>query len=210
MITGGMPPRLTKPCSADDVYTACSERVLLQNAKFYARFPMDIARVGAVVRHLAAAGPEGVITPAGNTLRPRCAACARDLAPCLRGDAWAARPGRARVSSRSDRLGPPPATPRDAGRCSCWDSAAWASAPGLSGCTTCLSGPLTATASAPSFSRLRGGWSGGSPGRGRPARGAGEGWGLRGACRLHRVGPGRATDGSAVPHARPGRISTPR
>ncbi|KAL6766366.1 hypothetical protein ACKKBG_A35750 [Auxenochlorella protothecoides x Auxenochlorella symbiontica] len=71
LITGGIPPRIDTPCAAEAVYRACALRVLLQNRKYYSRFPMDVARIGAVVRFLAAAPGGGVSTPAGNLLTPR-------------------------------------------------------------------------------------------------------------------------------------------
>jgi hypothetical protein len=46
-------------------------RVLLQNRKFYERFPEDAEAVRRIVRHLALQPDGGVPTPAGNLLTPR-------------------------------------------------------------------------------------------------------------------------------------------
>lgn len=71
LITGGIPPCIDSKQAADTVYRACAKRVLLQNEKFYGRFPMDVARVGAVVNYLAQHPDGGVVTPTGNFLSPR-------------------------------------------------------------------------------------------------------------------------------------------
>ena len=65
-IMGGLPPT-TRGSTADDVYARLIKRVQLQNEKYYARFPQDKAKVADVMRYLLAK-PEGVETPAGNTL----------------------------------------------------------------------------------------------------------------------------------------------
>lgn len=70
-MTGGIPPGVDMPCSADSVYTATFQRVLTQNAKFYSRFPIAIERAQRVVLYLAAQPGGGVTTPAGNFLSPR-------------------------------------------------------------------------------------------------------------------------------------------
>ena len=46
-------------------------RVLLQNRKFYERFPEDAQTVRGIVRYLALQPDGGVPTPAGNLLTPR-------------------------------------------------------------------------------------------------------------------------------------------
>ena len=71
LITGGIPPCIDGKDVAATVYRACYRRVLLQNQKFYARFPGDVGRVGAVVNYLAQQPGGGVTTPAGNLLTPR-------------------------------------------------------------------------------------------------------------------------------------------
>lgn len=71
LITGGVPPCIDGKDVAATVYRACYRRVLLQNQKYYARFPGDVSRVGAVVNHLAQQPGGGVTTPAGNLLTPR-------------------------------------------------------------------------------------------------------------------------------------------
>jgi hypothetical protein len=49
LITGGL-PSLTRP--ADDVYRATYRQVLAKNQLYYERYPEDVARVQAIVRHL--------------------------------------------------------------------------------------------------------------------------------------------------------------
>lgn len=68
LIAGGLPPGITSPCSADDVYRRTFGRVARQNAKFYSRFPAAAERARDVVRALAA---QPAVTPAGNLLTPR-------------------------------------------------------------------------------------------------------------------------------------------
>ena len=51
LITGGLPPGICSPCSAEDVYNRTFRRVLKQNDKFYARFPMAEARARRIVLH---------------------------------------------------------------------------------------------------------------------------------------------------------------
>lgn len=71
LITGGIPPGIDMPCSAETVYRHLAKRVLAQNAKFYQRFPEDVGRVQAIVRHLAAQPGGHVLSPAGNRITPR-------------------------------------------------------------------------------------------------------------------------------------------
>jgi hypothetical protein len=71
MMTGGIPPGIGDPCSADTVYEALSKRVLTQNLKYYQRFPQDIAVVQGIVKYLAAQPGGGVVLPSGNKLTPR-------------------------------------------------------------------------------------------------------------------------------------------
>jgi hypothetical protein len=49
LLTGGLPPGLSMPCSAERVYRCTFERVRQQNQKFYRRFPQDVAQVGRAV-----------------------------------------------------------------------------------------------------------------------------------------------------------------
>ncbi|KAI7844714.1 hypothetical protein COHA_001802 [Chlorella ohadii] len=70
LITGGLPPGIHQPCSADDVYRRTFRRVLRQNEKFYQRFPTDVEAAQKIVLHLAAQ-PGGVTSPAGNRITPR-------------------------------------------------------------------------------------------------------------------------------------------
>lgn len=65
LITGGL-PSLTRP--ADDVYRATYQRVLQKNQLYYERYPDDVARVQAIVRHLK---EHTVRLPDGARLTPR-------------------------------------------------------------------------------------------------------------------------------------------
>ncbi|GLC38628.1 hypothetical protein PLESTB_000454000 [Pleodorina starrii] len=71
MITGGLPPGINQPCSAEAVYTALHNRVLAANAKYYERFPGDVDLVGRIVRYLAAQPGGGAQLPSGSLLTPR-------------------------------------------------------------------------------------------------------------------------------------------
>jgi pimeloyl-ACP methyl ester carboxylesterase len=71
LLTGGLPPRVAAPCSAEEVYRRTWRRVAAQNRKFYARFPGAAPRAARVVRALAAAPGGGAETPGGNRLTPR-------------------------------------------------------------------------------------------------------------------------------------------
>lgn len=64
-ITGGLPPLTAHP---DDVYRATYRRVIEKNRLFYARYPGDVARVQAIVEHLAT---HEVLLPTGDRLTPR-------------------------------------------------------------------------------------------------------------------------------------------
>lgn len=71
LTTGGVPPVISEPCSAERVYKALFKRVLLQNERYYARFPDDVGVVGRIVTFLASQ-PEGcVVLPSGTRLTPR-------------------------------------------------------------------------------------------------------------------------------------------
>lgn len=71
LMTGGLPPGISSPCSAEDVYRRTFQRVLGQNAKFYARFPAAEHRAHAIILYLASQPNGSVTTPAGNVLSPR-------------------------------------------------------------------------------------------------------------------------------------------
>jgi pimeloyl-ACP methyl ester carboxylesterase len=69
LITGGLPPGILMKCSADDVYRALTQRIILQNDKYYKRFPQDEGLIRKIVLHIANKG--GVSTPAGNIITSR-------------------------------------------------------------------------------------------------------------------------------------------
>ncbi len=70
-LTGGLPPDVAQPCPADSAYRALYRRVLLQNAKYYVRFPQDIKLVQRIVNYLASQPEGGALLPNGTILRPR-------------------------------------------------------------------------------------------------------------------------------------------
>ncbi|KAK4786971.1 hypothetical protein SAY86_010804 [Trapa natans] len=70
LLTGGIPP-IGNGCSANDVYRACCEQIVLQNEKFYKRYPQDIEVVHEVVKYLAGSEGGGVPLPSGGFLTPR-------------------------------------------------------------------------------------------------------------------------------------------
>lgn len=55
LITGGIPP-IGNGCTADSVYRACFEKVIIQNEKYYKRYPQDVEIVREVVKYLAENG----------------------------------------------------------------------------------------------------------------------------------------------------------
>ncbi len=65
LITGGL-PSLTR--HADDVYRATYQQLLAKNQLYYARYPDDVARAQAIVRHLR---EREVLLPDGALLTPR-------------------------------------------------------------------------------------------------------------------------------------------
>ncbi|KAL4024448.1 proline iminopeptidase [Cucumis melo var. makuwa] len=69
LITGGIPP-IGNGCTADSVYRACFEKVIIQNEKYYKRYPQDIEIVREVVKYLADNGG-GVLLPSGGILTPK-------------------------------------------------------------------------------------------------------------------------------------------
>ncbi|GAX76714.1 hypothetical protein CEUSTIGMA_g4160.t1 [Chlamydomonas eustigma] len=71
-ITGGIPPDISLPCSAEAVYRALYRRVMLQNQRYYMRFPSDIAHVQKIVQYLLAQPCGAVRLPSGSLLTPRC------------------------------------------------------------------------------------------------------------------------------------------
>jgi pimeloyl-ACP methyl ester carboxylesterase len=71
LMTGGLPPGISLPCSAVDVYRRTFQRVLGQNSKFYARFPAAEHRARQVVSYLSSLPSGNIETPAGNILSPR-------------------------------------------------------------------------------------------------------------------------------------------
>lgn len=70
LLTGGIPP-IGNGCTADAVYRACYGQVVLQNEKYYKRFPQDIALVQDIVNYLAESEGGGVILQSGSMLTPR-------------------------------------------------------------------------------------------------------------------------------------------
>lgn len=58
-LTGGTPP-LGNGCTADLVYKLCFDQVILQNEKYYKRFPQDVEIVRDIVNHLAESEGGGV------------------------------------------------------------------------------------------------------------------------------------------------------
>lgn len=69
-LTGGLPP-LASGCSAEVVYRSCFKRVILQNQKFYNRFPDAVKVVRDVVLFLHDAEGGGVDLPSGGKLSPQ-------------------------------------------------------------------------------------------------------------------------------------------
>jgi hypothetical protein len=59
LLTGGLPP-IDNECTADAVYRAGYKSVLLQNQKYYERFPQDKEIIHEVVLHLAESDGMGV------------------------------------------------------------------------------------------------------------------------------------------------------
>jgi hypothetical protein len=59
LLTGGI-PSIKNGCTADTVYRVCFEQIILQNEKYYKRYPQDIEIVQEVVNYLAASEGGGV------------------------------------------------------------------------------------------------------------------------------------------------------
>uniref|UniRef100_A0A2N9FPR3 AB hydrolase-1 domain-containing protein n=1 Tax=Fagus sylvatica TaxID=28930 RepID=A0A2N9FPR3_FAGSY len=70
LLTGGI-PSIKNGCTADTVYRVCFEQIILQNEKYYKRYPQDIEIVQEVVNYLAASEGGGVLLPSGGILTPR-------------------------------------------------------------------------------------------------------------------------------------------
>ncbi|PIA49223.1 hypothetical protein AQUCO_01300219v1 [Aquilegia coerulea] len=69
LLTGGI-PSVKDGCTADTVYKVCFEQILLQNEKYYQRYPQDIEIVHEVVNYLEKS-EGGVPLPSGGILTPR-------------------------------------------------------------------------------------------------------------------------------------------
>ncbi|KAJ1734719.1 hypothetical protein LPJ61_000921 [Coemansia biformis] len=65
LIAGGVPPLVDSP---DAVYMATYRRVIARNKQYYDKFPRDVARVRAIVKHL---NENDVALPDGGRLSPR-------------------------------------------------------------------------------------------------------------------------------------------
>lgn len=59
LLTGGIPP-IGVGCTADTVYRVCFEQIILQNEKYYKRYPGDVEVVREVVKYLAESEGGGV------------------------------------------------------------------------------------------------------------------------------------------------------
>ena len=70
-MTGGIPPDITQACSADAVYRSLYRRVMLQNQRYYERFPNDVKLVQRIVAYLSAQPDGGALLPSGSLLTPR-------------------------------------------------------------------------------------------------------------------------------------------
>ncbi|KAG2725382.1 hypothetical protein I3843_01G063400 [Carya illinoinensis] len=70
LLTGGIPP-IGVGCTADTVYRVCFEQIILQNEKYYKRYPGDVEVVREVVKYLAESEGGGVLLPSGGILTPR-------------------------------------------------------------------------------------------------------------------------------------------
>ena len=64
-MTGGIPPDITQACSADAVYRSLYRRVMLQNQRYYERFPNDIKLVQRIVAY---SQKEGLCCPPDHSL----------------------------------------------------------------------------------------------------------------------------------------------
>ncbi|KAK9800746.1 hypothetical protein WJX73_004303 [Symbiochloris irregularis] len=71
LLTGGLPPGISQPCSAETAYHCLFRRVLHQNSKFYKRFPGDQPIAAGIVRRLIEYPDGGAPLPGGGILSPR-------------------------------------------------------------------------------------------------------------------------------------------
>lgn len=71
LTTGGIPPAISEACTAERVYKALFQRVILQNERYYARFPDDVAVVQRIVQFLDSQPEGGVRLPSGTLLTPQ-------------------------------------------------------------------------------------------------------------------------------------------
>ncbi|KAJ2626848.1 hypothetical protein H4R22_004657 [Coemansia sp. RSA 1290] len=65
LITGGVPPLVDRP---DPVYQATYQHMIVRNQQYYAKYPRDVARVRAIIKHL---NFVDVALPDGGRLSPR-------------------------------------------------------------------------------------------------------------------------------------------
>ncbi|KAF3441166.1 hypothetical protein FNV43_RR15077 [Rhamnella rubrinervis] len=70
LLTGGIPP-IGNGCTAEAVYRLCFEQVIIQNEKYYKRYPQDIEVVREVVNYLSESEGGGVDLPSGGILTPK-------------------------------------------------------------------------------------------------------------------------------------------
>ena len=71
ILTGGIPPDITQMCSAEAVYRALYRRVMLQNQRYYERFPGDVNLMHRIVAFLSSKPGGGALLPSGSLLTPR-------------------------------------------------------------------------------------------------------------------------------------------
>ena len=71
IMTGGIPPDITQMCSAEAVYRALYRRVMLQNQRYYERFPGDVNLMHRIVAFLSSKPGGGALLPSGSVLTPR-------------------------------------------------------------------------------------------------------------------------------------------
>ncbi len=69
-LTGGIPPCITDSCGAERVYECLYKRVMLQNDKYYQRFPQDVALVQRIVTYMLEQPEGGVTTSSGTLVTP--------------------------------------------------------------------------------------------------------------------------------------------
>ncbi|KAM1816317.1 hypothetical protein ACFX12_000736 [Malus domestica] len=70
LLTGGIPP-IGNGFTGDVVYRACFEQIIIQNEKYYKRYPEDIEVVREVVNYLSESEGGGVPLPSGGFLTPK-------------------------------------------------------------------------------------------------------------------------------------------